>query len=170
MAVSTIRNMWRSSCYCMRHSWLTKFGVICSNQLAAVWASLSKSVRSRLQIKWKVFCCCQSQYVLWYCLASFLLFNCFYVSSYPLTPLRAEGRPAQKTDADMVFSFWWPQGLDICVGPTGLSRLSLCDFTLFLVWCVVSCMMCTIWFGYDVQYCVVFFCDKIYAHKVSTRS
>ena len=33
MAVSMISNMWHSSCYCMRHSWLTKFGVLCLNQL-----------------------------------------------------------------------------------------------------------------------------------------
>ena len=33
MAVSMIPNMWHSSCYCMRHSWLTKFGVIYLNQL-----------------------------------------------------------------------------------------------------------------------------------------
>ena len=29
MAVSMIPNMWHSSCYCMRQSWLTKIGVIC---------------------------------------------------------------------------------------------------------------------------------------------
>ena len=28
MAVSMIPNIWHSSCYCVRHSWLTKFGVI----------------------------------------------------------------------------------------------------------------------------------------------
>ena len=28
-----LRSMWHSSCYCMRHSWLTKFGVSCLNQL-----------------------------------------------------------------------------------------------------------------------------------------
>ena len=35
MAVSMIPNMWHSSsCYCMRHySWLTKFGVLCLNQI-----------------------------------------------------------------------------------------------------------------------------------------
>ena len=33
MAVSMIPNMWHSSCYCMRHSWLTQFGVLCLNQL-----------------------------------------------------------------------------------------------------------------------------------------
>ena len=26
-------NMWHSSCYCMRNSWLTKLGVLCLNQL-----------------------------------------------------------------------------------------------------------------------------------------
>ena len=34
MAVSMIPNVWHSSCYyCMRHSWLTKFGAISLNQL-----------------------------------------------------------------------------------------------------------------------------------------
>ena len=33
MAVSIIPIMWHSSCYCMRHSWLTKIGVSCLNQL-----------------------------------------------------------------------------------------------------------------------------------------
>ena len=35
MAVSMIVNtaMWHSSCWCMRHSWLTKFGVLCLNKL-----------------------------------------------------------------------------------------------------------------------------------------
>ena len=33
MAVSMIPNMWHSSCKFMRHSWLTKFGVLCLNQL-----------------------------------------------------------------------------------------------------------------------------------------
>ena len=33
MAVSMILNMWHSSWYCIRHSWLTKFGASCLNQL-----------------------------------------------------------------------------------------------------------------------------------------
>ena len=35
-AVSTIPNMWHSSCYCMRRSWQTKFGGLSLNQLVAV--------------------------------------------------------------------------------------------------------------------------------------
>ena len=33
MTVSMIANMWHSSCHCLRHSWLTKFGVLSLNQL-----------------------------------------------------------------------------------------------------------------------------------------
>ena len=33
MSVSMIPNMWHSSCYCMRHWWLTKIGDLCLNQL-----------------------------------------------------------------------------------------------------------------------------------------
>ena len=43
MAVSMIQNVRRSSCYCMRHSWLTKFGLKCLNQLVGVpyWRAYS---------------------------------------------------------------------------------------------------------------------------------
>ena len=36
LSASRFLGMWHSSCYCMRHSWLTKFGVICLNQLVFV--------------------------------------------------------------------------------------------------------------------------------------
>ena len=36
MAVSMIPNMWHSSCYWMRHSWLTKFGFLRLNQLVYI--------------------------------------------------------------------------------------------------------------------------------------
>ena len=37
MAVSMIPNVWHSSCCCMRHSWLTKFGVIRLTHLVYGW-------------------------------------------------------------------------------------------------------------------------------------
>ena len=40
--------MWRSSCNCLRHSWLTKFGVLCLNQL--VWSYFTSTYGRMLQI------------------------------------------------------------------------------------------------------------------------
>ena len=67
LSASRFLGMWHSSCYCMRHSWLTKFGVICLNQLVLFVGArflMGNFPRKSSSTKWRtlrLLCAAKSQ-------------------------------------------------------------------------------------------------------------